>query len=145
MADERLVVADAGGEEKRKEQVRRVELGLSYLLRSGVVLSTLVVVSGLALVFYHHPEYLGKDATMVAVTADMVIPHTVADVFGGLARGEGRSLIVLGLFVLIATPVVRVAACVLVFVHQRDRIFTVITVIVLTLLLLSFALGRAGG
>jgi uncharacterized membrane protein len=50
-----------------------------------------------------------------------------------------------GLLLLIATPVMRVAFSVLVFVYQHDRVFVVITSIVLTLLLVSFVLGRGGG
>jgi uncharacterized membrane protein len=47
--------------------------------------------------------------------------------------------------VLVATPVARVALSIAVFARQRDRTYVVITSIVLGLLLLSFALGRAGG
>jgi uncharacterized membrane protein len=50
-----------------------------------------------------------------------------------------------GLLLLIATPVLRVAVSVLAFVYQRDRTFVIITSVVLTLLLASFVLGKAGG
>jgi uncharacterized membrane protein len=52
---------------------------------------------------------------------------------------------VLGLLLLIATPVMRVAVSVLIFVHQRDWTFVVITSVVLVLLVLSFVLGRVEG
>lgn len=54
-------------------------------------------------------------------------------------------MIIIGLFVLIATPVVRVGVSVVLFLHQRDRKFVLITLLVLVLLLASFLLGRAGG
>ena len=48
-----------------------------------------------------------------------------------------------GLLLLIATPVVRVAVSILGFVYERDWRYILITSIVLGLLILSFALGRA--
>lgn len=127
------------------EQLARVESALSYLLRGGVILSTLIVVAGVVMMFVHHPDYFTRALPAQTVAREMAFPHTVAEVFGGLKRGEGRSIIIVGLFVLIATPVLRVAMSVLVFFHQRDRMFTVITLIVLVLLLISFLVGRAGG
>jgi len=48
-------------------------------------------------------------------------------------------------FWLIATPVMRVAVSILVFVYENDRIFILITCVVLALLLLSFLLGERRG
>ena len=48
----------------------------------------------------------------------------------------------LGLLVLMATPVMRVAVSVLAFIHHRDRTYALITAAVLCLLLLSLVLGR---
>jgi len=39
----------------------------------------------------------------------------------------------------------RVAVSVVMFAVRRERVFTAVTAVVLALLLLSFALGRAGG
>jgi uncharacterized membrane protein len=50
-----------------------------------------------------------------------------------------------GVLILIATPIMRVALSVVVFVLEGDRRFVAITSTVLLLLLLSFLLGRAGG
>jgi uncharacterized membrane protein len=61
---------------------------------------------------------------------------------GGRALG-GRALIMCGLLVLIATPVMRVAASLVAFVHQRDRTYTALTAFVLALLLASM-LGWIG-
>ncbi len=46
---------------------------------------------------------------------------------------------------LIATPVLRVAASVLAFAIERDWIYVALTAAVLILLLLSFLVGSAGG
>ena len=50
----------------------------------------------------------------------------------------------LGLLVLIATPVLRVAASVVLFAIQKDWTYTLITAVVLSLLVLSLVLGAAG-
>ena len=50
-----------------------------------------------------------------------------------------------GLLLLIATPVTRVAVSIFAFVYEKDRVFVIITIIVLSLLLLSFFLGRVEG
>ncbi|MGD9634012.1 MAG: DUF1634 domain-containing protein, partial [Pirellulales bacterium] len=72
-------------------------------------------------------------------------PRTLSEVAAGAAAFRGQAIIVAGLLILIATPVVRVAISVLVFLEQRDYTFALITATVLTILIISFALGRAGG
>jgi uncharacterized membrane protein len=54
----------------------------------------------------------------------------------------GRSLTMVGLLLLMALPVARVALSLVLFAQRRDRVFTAITAGVLGLLVLSFALGR---
>jgi len=55
---------------------------------------------------------------------------------------RGRGLIQLGLLLLIATPVARVAFSVFAFARQGDRTFVVVTLIVLAVLLYSLFGGR---
>jgi uncharacterized membrane protein len=63
----------------------------------------------------------------------------------GLRSLEGRSFVVLGLLLLIATPVMRVAVSIIAFAVQKDAIFVVLTTMVLLLLVLSFFLGKVEG
>ena len=130
-------------EEERR--LRLVEATISNLLRGGVVLSFLIVTVGVALTFYHHPAYLSDPAA----TPELLFPREqltskVRDVLTGALDFQGRDVVLLGLFLLIATPVLRVAVSIVAFVYQRDKIFIVITSIVLTLLIVSFLLGGAG-
>jgi uncharacterized membrane protein len=71
-------------------------------------------------------------------------PRTADWILGGLLRLDGGAVIVAGLLLLIATPVLRVAVSIVSFSKERDRAFVVITSAVLGLLLLSLVLGRAG-
>ena len=127
-------------------RVHQVEMILSVLLRTGVVLSLTIIVLGTLLSFSHHPDYTSSTGELKRLTRPgAVFPMALAQVMSGLGRFEGRSVVVLGLLLLIATPVMRVAVSVLIFVHQRDWIFVVITTVVLGLLILSFFLGRVEG
>ena len=63
----------------------------------------------------------------------------VAGIVRSALRGDGRGLIQLGLLVLVATPVLRVAGSLLAFVALRDRTYVVLTSVVLLLLASSLA------
>jgi uncharacterized membrane protein len=126
--------------------VHRVEMILSVLLRAGVVVSLFVVVLGTTLSFVHHSAYRSAPPELTRLTGpDAVFPHTLAAVWEGVLAGQGQAIVVAGLLLLIATPVLRVAVSILAFALQRDWIFVVITSLVLALLLLSFFLGKVEG
>jgi uncharacterized membrane protein len=55
---------------------------------------------------------------------------------------RGRGLIQLGLLLLIATPVARVAFSVVAFAMQRDRLYVVVALIVLAVLMYSLTGGH---
>ena len=128
------------------EKVRRVELVISNLLRGGVAISLFVVTAGTALSFVHHPEYVSSRAELARLTRPgAAFPQTLGQVAAGVRDGRGQAIATVGLLLLVATPVVRVAVSVLAFVYERDWTFVAITAAVLALLLLSFLLGKAGG
>ncbi len=130
----------------RHARVRRFELVISTLLRVGVATSLAVVVVGAVLSFVHHPEYVSSPSALAHLTAPgAAFPHTLRQVVTDLGQLRGQAVIAVGLLLLIATPVLRVAASIVGFLYQRDRTYVVLTSIVLALLLLSFWLGRAGG
>jgi uncharacterized membrane protein len=123
--------------------VRKVELAISTALRAGVITSVAIIAVGTLISYLHHPGYLYDKAEMQRlVKPGAAFPHTLGDVVAGVKQGKGQAIIAVGLLVLLITPVVRVAISVLAFLFERDRAFTLITVIVLGLLLLSFVLGR---
>ncbi|MFI5378730.1 MAG: DUF1634 domain-containing protein [Tepidisphaerales bacterium] len=128
------------------ERVRRVELVLSNLLRTGVVASFAIILIGTAISFSRHPDYVNSRGQLAHLTRPgAAFPHTMRQVWEGAVNLRGQAIVVVGLLVLIATPVMRVAASVFAFVYQRDGAFVAITSLVLALLLLSFFLGRVEG
>jgi uncharacterized membrane protein len=125
------------------ERVRCIELLISNLLRFSVIASFLLIVGGTLLSFLHHPMYLTSfDALQHLTQPGAAFPHTLQEVLNGLKLWHGQAIVTLGLLLLIATPVMRVAISVFAFIYQKDRLFTFITLAVFSLLLLSFVLGK---
>jgi uncharacterized membrane protein len=119
------------------------ELLISNVLRLGVGLSLALVTGGMLLTFVHHPDYFYSAQALQRLTAPERGPHGLAEVLGGVMNARGQAFVMVGLLVLMATPVLRVALSLLVFGRQKDRAFVTLTSVVLSLLVLSFLLGRA--
>ena len=112
------------------------------MLRGGVLTSLGVILAGTLVSFFHHPEYVSSPQELARLTqAGAAFPHTVRDVVAGLAELRGEAIVALGLLILVATPVARVAVSILLFLEERDRTYAAITAIVFLLLILSFFLG----
>jgi len=135
------------GDRVRDERVeRQTELFISWLLRLGVGSSAALVVLGVTLVFMHHPTYRTSTADLAELTSGhLQFPHTVRAVLESAREGHGQGIAMLGLLLLIATPVLRVVISIGLFARERDPLFVAITASVLALLLLSFALGASAG
>ncbi len=113
---------------------------ISLLLIVGVVTSAVVIALGLLLVIL-----TGQTGYHTAVSLDLVLaregsvtfPTTIGGVLQGAVQLRPFAVIELGVLLLIATPVFRVAASVLLFFLEQDYLYTVITLLVLGLLLFS--------
>jgi uncharacterized membrane protein len=137
---------DSARQSNEDQRVRAVELLISGLLRAGVLISLTVVVAGVLLSFLHHGDYVSSATELLRLTQPgAAFPHTLRDIVSGLHELRGQAVIMVGLLLLIATPVLRVAVSIFTFVFERDWVFVAITSVVLLLLLTSFLLGKAGG
>ena len=121
----------------------RVEVRISMLLRGGTLLSLALVVMGMALTFLHHPDYFWSAEALARVTHPSA-PHRLADVVVGLAETRGRAVTMTGLLLLILLPVLRLAIAWAGFRTEGDRTFTRLSLLVLALVGLAFALGAEG-
>ncbi len=123
--------------------MKHVEVLISWLLLGGVVLSMGTVLLGLVLMFVHHPDYFKSAADLQRLTAPgAAFPSTPGSIARGVLAGQGQAVVALGLLLLIATPILRVAVSMLAFALQRDRTYTLICAVVLVVLLISFLLGK---
>ncbi|MBV9155052.1 MAG: DUF1634 domain-containing protein, partial [Acidobacteriaceae bacterium] len=73
------------------------------------------------------------------------IDRIVSEIIKGAFAVRARSIIQLGILLLIATPIARVAFSLVGFALGRDRTYVVITAIVLTVLLVSLITGAVQG
>lgn len=127
------------------EKVRRVELAISLVLRVGVVASVLVIAVGLGLMFAHHGSYvsLSGPSFRALTSASTSFPHSFGALGRALDQGQGRGVVVLGVLILILTPVLRVAVGVLSFAYEKDAPMALVTLFVLAVLVGSFFLAGA--
>ena len=116
----------------------QMDVTIAVILRTGVILSALTVLVGG--VFYLHryvftlPEYrvfLGEPADL----------RSISGIIGDALALRPRGIIQFGLLILIGTPIVRVAFAVAAFALQRDRVYVIVTLIVLGVLLYSLLGG----
>jgi len=128
-----------------------IELFIAQLLRVGVIISFVIVLTGIVWVIAtdqtgYHAINLGDLDSIIAYRGGPPdFPDTFSAVLSGVLALKPYAIIALGLLVLIAIPVVRVAVSIVAFARQRDWLYVGITLFVLAMLLLSFALGEAGG
>jgi uncharacterized membrane protein len=126
-----------------------LETVLGWILRVGVTASGVLIVAGVVLLFFTGST--GYDGSLnnldsllhYSQSAGERFPTTPGEVLSGLVGLHPYALIALGLLVLIATPVVRVAASVLLFWLERDSAYVFLTLLVLLILIISFLLGKA--
>lgn len=134
-----------------KPAVLETELLIAQLLRVGVIISFAVIAVGIiatlltgqtgyqevrlddlnSLVGYHggHPDF----------------PDSFGAILTGLLAAKPYAIIALGLVILIAIPILRVAVSVIAFVRERDWTYVLITAFVLAMLILGLILGEIEG
>jgi uncharacterized membrane protein len=117
----------------------RVETVIANLLRAGVLLAAAVVVLGGIVFLARHGRAMPQYAKFVGEPFEL---RTVSGIVRRAASFRGRNLIQLGLLLLIATPVARVAFSVVAFALERDRLYVGVTLVVLAVLVFSLAGGH---
>ena len=108
---------------------------IGYLLRYGVITASLVVLAGGIVYLYRHGHQLPEYGQFHGEPDKYRKP---APMWQAIMRGEGRPLIMLGLLILIATPIARIAFSIFGYLLEKDYLYTVLTVIVLLVILWNF-------
>lgn len=98
------------------------------VLRVGVMISSSLILIGLLLLYIKGGENFYSNISLGAI-------------LNGLKNFNPYSIIMLGLLVLIITPVLRVISSIFVFYIEKDFLYMKITVIVLIILSISFFIG----
>jgi uncharacterized membrane protein len=119
---------------------KRMDEIIGRLLQAGVILSALFVLAGGAVYVARHPEPVTDYRVFQGEPEEL---RTVSGIVHEAVALHGRGLIQLGLLLLIATPIARVAFSAVAFLYQRDWTYVVVTLIVLGLLV--YGLFGGGG
>jgi uncharacterized membrane protein len=116
-----------------------VEQIVGRLLQIGVLLAAAVVLVGGTMLLAQRGT---NPADYSAFRGEPELLRTVASIVRGALAGDSEAIVQLGLLVLIATPIARVACTLVAFALQRDRTYVGVTAIVLALLLYGLILGK---
>ncbi|MFP3311790.1 MAG: DUF1634 domain-containing protein [Caldivirga sp.] len=111
---------------------------IGLALRIGVVVSIVLMIIGGTLLIIEGRGLGYSDYSIMSIRSRVnttVIPPITA--LRGLCQADGLSFIILGLMVLIATPVLRVALGIASFTMERDWLYVVITIVVFINLMLA--------
>jgi uncharacterized membrane protein len=117
---------------------RRLETIIGNLLRAGVVITATITSIGGVIYLAHSGETLAHYQAFHGEPAEL---RSVEGVLSDASSRDGVGIMQLGLLLLIATPVARVAFSLAAFAVQRDRLYVVVTLAVLVVL----TFGVAGG
>ena|SRR6266571_499506 len=124
-------------QEKPSDAKAHTAVLIGWILRGGVILSASITLIGMLLLPLR-PGGL-SDHRM------LTFPHTLHQERVDLLTFHPQAVIVLGLLLLIATPVLSVAVSAAAFAREHDRPFVIISLIVLAFLITSFLIGKGGG
>jgi len=112
----------------------RTEQIVGALLQFGVSLAAIVVLIG-GVIYLMHSGH--EAANFHVFRGEPAVLKNFPDVLRGVVHLQGVAIIQLGLLLLIATPVARVAFSVAAFALERDRTYVFLTLAVLGILLFS--------
>ena len=124
--------------EKRRWTDQRIEAILGNLLRAGVIASALVVLAGGILYFVQNGSRIPEFHIFQGVPGCTL---RNLDIIAGAIALRGQCVIMVGLLLLIATPIGRVLFSAIAFALEGDRAYVAITLVVLALLLFSLLSG----
>ena len=133
---------DTLNEEEAYAAELEMDIVLSRLLRGGVLIAAAIALVGGAI---YIAQYGHLPTDHRAFRGEPPALRSTWAIIRGATQLRSRWLIQLGLLLLIATPILRVAVSLVAFARQRDRTYVVITAIVLALLLFSLFAGAGGG
>ncbi|MBV8390187.1 MAG: DUF1634 domain-containing protein [Mucilaginibacter sp.] len=114
---------------------------IGWILRSGVAVSMFLVIIGGIVFIFRHGQSLSDYKTFKGVP-DFI--RSIGGILNGVITFRGQAIIQLGIILLIATPVVRVAFSAIGFLMEKDYLYMAITLIVLLIIMASMLSGYAG-
>ena len=116
--------------QKSKQQIINIELFLSWVMRISISVAALIMIVGFILLIINYSDNF-EGLTNIDY-------FTIAE---GIINFNPYAIMMLGLFVLILTPIFRVISSIIIFAIKKDKLYVAITIFVLFLLAISFFVG----
>ncbi|HJA24226.1 DUF1634 domain-containing protein [Limosilactobacillus coleohominis] len=120
--------------DQTRSEMSKVENVIGVIMQIGVLASAIVIIIGLLMFFITGQSgYTGNN-----------FPHTFAVIGRGLVYFKPYAIIMLGLFLLILTPALRVLVSIYAFAVMKDRMYVLITSLVMVILVIAMVIGMYG-
>ena len=117
------------------------DLGVSAVLRLGLILAMLTAFLGIILVLWHRgPDHVDY-STFIGEPDNL---KQLSAIVASAMQWDPVAFAQLSILLMIVTPAARVLACIIVFVCQRDLLYVALASFVFVVLILSFFESRAG-
>lgn len=120
---------------------REMQLIMGNLLRAGVLLSMTVVFIGGVIYLFGFGHLQADYREFVLDEAGF---FSLASIWSGLLELNGKAIIQLGIVLLIFTPISRVILAVISFFMERDYLYVLIGLLILSIILFSLSNKLAG-
>jgi uncharacterized membrane protein len=123
-------------------QPHGIRASVGRVLRAGVAISATMLAAGYVVALLRSPRRLTSHVVERAHLAGNVpFPHSFPALWDALGHGSGDAVIVLGILLLILTPVAGLVAAVVGFAVRRDWMFAAISLTVLLVITTSAIVG----
>jgi len=117
-----------------------VQVILGTLLRVGVILSTVIVLIG-GLIFL--TTHTNQKVAFNQFNPAQARFSSVAAIFKGIKTLDGLAIVQFGVLLLIFTPIARVVFSIFSFLMEKDYMYVIIGIVVLTIIITSLYLDVA--
>lgn len=108
----------------KKDEMQDIELIIGKILRVGVIISVIVMALGIVMMLIQgNSGYPGQSH-----------PTTFSAIYQGIIQFKPFAVMMLGVFLLILTPVLRVVVSIYAFFKEHDYLYVAITTLVLVIL-----------
>jgi len=119
---------------------RQVDQVIGRVLQVGVITAAAVLLLGMVMLVATHHDLV---VDLRAFRGEQLELRTLTSILRSAMQLDAAAIIQLGIVLLIATPVTRVALTLVAFIIQRDRVYVALSAVVLAILLYGIVWGRA--
>lgn len=116
-----------------EKEMAHIEIMIGRILQIGVVVAAIIMAIGLLLLLING----GNGGYPVGHH-----PTTIHGILVGVGQLKPYAIMMVGMFCLILTPVLRVVVSIYAFYKEHDRLYVFITTLVLVILCISFIVGH---